>query len=126
MHVKTDTKEKFHVITIEEKHLSANMTAAMEDLLGPILQNSVKNVVLNCTDIETMDDAAAAAIVKLQQAYYEQNASFVVCCVQPGAEKLLRKNGYFDQLNPVPTESEAWDIIQMEEIERDLFRDDAL
>lgn len=126
MHVKTDTKEKFHVITIEEKHLSANMTAAIENLLLEPLENSVKSVVLNCTAIERIDEAAAGAIVKIQQHYYEQNASFVVCCVQPDAEKQLRSNGTLELLNIVPTESEAWDIIQMEEIERELMEGDEM
>ena len=29
-----------------------------------------------------------------------------------------------EQLNVTPTESEAWDIVQMEEIERELLDDD--
>jgi anti-anti-sigma factor len=124
MNVKTDTKEKFHVITIEEPAIAANMTAELEQCLQLYLQNNVKNVILNCKDIQTMDDAAAEAIVKIQQSYYEQNASFVVCGLQPGLEKSLDKKGLLELLNTTPTESEAWDIIQMEEIERELMDGD--
>ena len=121
MNVKTDTKEKFHVITIGEQAIAANMTAELEQSLLQYLKNNVKNVILNCKDIETMDDAAAETLVKIQQQFYEQNASFVVCGLQPGVEKSLDKTGLLELMNVTPTESEAWDIIQMEEIERELM-----
>ncbi len=124
MNVKTDTKEKFHVITIGEPAIAANMTAELEQTLIQYLKNNVKNVILNCKDIQTMDDAAAETIVKIQQQFYEQNASFVVCGVQPQVEETLDKTGLLELMNIVPTESEAWDMIQMEEIERELMDND--
>ena len=124
MNVKTDTKEKFHVITICEREIAANMTAELEASLSVYLKNNVKNVILNCEDIQKLDDAAAEAIVKIQQSFYELNASFVVCGLQPAVEEALDKTALLELMNVTPTESEAWDIIQMEEIERDLMDDD--
>jgi anti-anti-sigma factor len=124
MNVKTDTKEKFHVITICETEIAANMTADLEQSLKIYLKNNVKNVILHCEDIQKIDDAAAEALIKIQQVFYEQNASFVVCGLQPSVEEALDKSGLLELLNATPTESEAWDIIQMEEIERELMDDD--
>lgn len=124
MHVKTDTKEKFYVITIGEPAIAANMTAEMEHILLSFLKNNVKNVILNCKDIQTMEDAAAESLVKIQQSFYELNASFVVCEIQPILEESLDKKGLLELMNITPTESEAGDIIQMEEIERELMDDD--
>jgi len=124
MKVKIDTRENFHAITILERDVAANMTAEMEQSLKEYLKNNVKNVILNCRDIKTMDDAAAETLVKIQQQFYEQNASFVVCNLQPELEESLDKTGLLELMNAVPTESEAWDIIQMEEIERELMDDD--
>jgi anti-anti-sigma factor len=124
MIVKTDTKEKFHVITIGEPVIAANMTAELEECLQSVLKNNVKNVILNCKDIQNMDDAAAETLVKLQQSFYERNASFVVCSLQPAVEESLDKTGLLELMNITPTETEAWDIIQMEEIERELMDDD--
>ncbi len=124
MNVKTDTKEKFHVITIGEQAIAANMTAELEQSLVQYLKNNVKNVILNCTDIEIMDDAAAESIVKIQQLFYEQNVSFVVCGLRAGLEESLNQLGLLELMNTTPTVSEAGDIIQMEEIERELLDDD--
>jgi hypothetical protein len=39
-------------------------------------------------------------------------------------EEFLDKIEVLDLLNYTPTETEAWDIVQMEEIERELFEDE--
>ena len=124
MIVKTDTKEKFHVITIGEPVIAANMTAELEECLQSVLKNNVKNVILNCKDIQNMDDAAALSLAKIQQDFYEQSVSFVVCGLSPTLEATIDKLGLLETMNTTPTESEAWDIIQMEEIERELMDDD--
>lgn len=121
MKVKIDTREKFHAITIIESHLAANMTAEMEKSIMDFPQNGVKNVVLILKDIQTMDVAAGEWLVKCQQAFYEQNASFVICELQPAVEDMLDGNGLLEMMNVTPTESEAWDIVQMEEIERNIL-----
>jgi anti-anti-sigma factor len=124
MQVKIDTREKFHVITIKERHLAANLTEELGRVLFPFLENEVKNLVLNLEDIEQMDVAAGEELVKIQQAFYEQNASFVVCSLRPAVESALAETGLLELMNVTPTESEAWDIVQMEEIERELLGGD--
>lgn len=121
MEVKINTREKFHAITIQEPSLAANMTENLEDCLLPLLQTDVKNVVLNLRDIQTMDNAAAERLVQLQQMFYENNASFVICELQKQVAEVLDKQNLLKLINVTPTESEARDIVQMEEIERELM-----
>ena len=126
MEVKTDTKEKFHVITVETPHLTANMTAELNQHLLPLLQTNVRNVVLNAKYIKIIDEEAAEGLVKLQQNFYEQNASFVICELDPAVENFLDNIELLEVMNVTPTESEAADIVQMEEIERDLLDEEDL
>jgi len=121
MQVKIDTKENFHVFYIQESNLTANMTEELQFRLLTYLQNPVKNIVLNCKDIIFIDDAAAETLISLQQKFYEQHASFVICGLQPKVEEALDKTGLLEIMNVVPTESEAGDIVLMEEIERELL-----
>ena len=121
MNVKTDTKEKFHVITVPGPSLSATMTDELGDCLLPYLQNDVKNLVLILKDIETIDLPLAEKLVYIQQKFYENNASFVICELQKPVEEFLDKNQLLEMMNVTPTESEAWDIVQMEEIEREFL-----
>ena len=121
MQVKIDTKEKFHAITISDSILAANMTADIEQCLLPILERGVKNVVLLLKDTQNIDDAAAECLVRVQQSFYDAGSSFVICELTPEVEKSLENNGLLELMNVTPTESEAWDIVQMEELERELL-----
>jgi anti-anti-sigma factor len=121
MDVKRDTKERFHAITLPGPSLSATMTEELANWLLPYLQNDVKNVVLVLKDIESIDNAAAEKLVHIQQQFYENNASFVICQLQKPVEEFLDKSELLEMMNVTPTESEAWDIVQMEEIERELM-----
>ena len=124
MLVKIDTKEKFHVITLNSYDLSANMTAEMNKSLLPLLQSQVKNIVFNLSNLASVDTAGGECLVKLQQYFYENNASFVFCEMQKPIENFLDEQGLLELMNVTPTESEAWDIVQMEEIERELLNED--
>ncbi|MDZ4794285.1 MAG: STAS domain-containing protein [Bacteroidota bacterium] len=121
MQVKTDTKEKFHAITVLAPTLSATMTDELGDCLLPFLQNDVKNLVLILKDIESIDVVAGEKLVYIQQKFYENNASFVICGLQKPVEDFLDENELLEMMNVTPTESEAWDIVQMEEIEREFL-----
>jgi anti-anti-sigma regulatory factor len=121
MQVKIDTREKFHAITILEPVLAANMTEDLEKVLLPIIGQDVKNVVLILKDIPEVEEAAAESLVKIQQAFYDNSASFVICELTPEVEKYLEDDGFLELMNVTPTESEAWDIVQLEEVERELL-----
>ena len=121
MEVKTDTKEKFHVIRIVTPQLSANMAAELNNQFIELLKDSIKNVVLNLHDVKSADEEAAEILVRTQQNFYEAGASFVICELSKELESFLDDKELLELMNVTPTESEASDIIQMEEIERDLL-----
>ena len=122
MNVKIDTKERFTVITPEDAHLSVNMTEELNDLLLGYLQKDIPHVVLKMEFVQFVDDLMAENIAAIQQQFYENNCSFVICNLQKNVEQLLVKKELLEIMNITPSESEAWDILQMEEIERDFWR----
>ncbi len=121
MKVKIDTKEKFHVLDIQEVNLSANMTEELNQRLLIYLEKDLKNIVLKMGNIKEIDEPIARSLASIQQQFYENNASLVICCIRLEVEEFLDKNEILEVLNFTPTESEAWDIVQMEEIERELL-----
>jgi anti-anti-sigma factor len=122
--VKTNTKEKFHVITVTAPALTAVMAAELSDLLLPYLQNDVKNIILNLKELQSLDEIAAERLVKLQQNFYEKNSSFVICEIGKPIEDFLDNVNLLEVMNSTPTESEAMDIVQMEEIEREFLNEE--
>ncbi len=121
MNVKIDTKEKFHVITPEHSSLTENMTEEFSQLLLSCLKKDFNNIILNLKEVDTMDERVADCIINSQQLFYDQQRSFVICELKPEVESFLDQKDMLDLINYTATESEAWDIVQMEEIERELF-----
>lgn len=123
MNFKIDTKEKFTVIKPEEAILSANMTEPLNSLLQEYLPKPVPHLVLNLSLVNTIEPEVAEMISSAQQEFYEKNCSFIVCEMKESVEKAFDDLELLEFMNVTPTESEAWDIVQMEEIERELLGD---
>ena len=124
MNVKIDTKERFTVITPGEAHLSVNMTEELNQLLLSYLQKDMPHIILKMDAVQLVDEQMAENIAQVQQQFYENNSSFVICNLQKEVEQLLEDKELLEFMNITPSESEAWDMVQMEEIEREFLRDE--
>jgi len=124
MEVKIDTKEKFTVVTPLSANLSANMSAEFIKKCEDLLHEPIKNIVLKMSEVSEIDEEVAIAITHLQHEFYENSASFVICNISEAVEAVLEKLELAELWNITPSESEAWDIVQMEEIERELLDGD--
>jgi anti-anti-sigma regulatory factor len=122
MNVKIDTKEKFTVLTPQVEKISANMTEDIEKLAGyaPV---GIPHLVINMINVSEIAPEAAQKLSDVQQQAYEKDHSFVICEMQDAVEAVFDAEELTDMMNITPSESEAWDIVQMEEIERELMGD---
>lgn len=121
MIVKIDTKEKFCVITPEVNEITANMSDELYKCLSIQLSKSVPHTILNLHLAEKIDDTVLTMIYEMQQKFYNDNNSFVICGINKSISNQLEALELLDTMNITPSESEAWDIVQMEEIERELL-----
>ncbi|MFT4204723.1 MAG: STAS domain-containing protein [Chitinophagaceae bacterium] len=121
---KLDTKEKFNVVTPNTAQIADITAEKLRQILQEQLQKTPKNVVLNLENVESIDAATGGALGEIAAQYMDSNVSFVLCGLTPTVKKTLDALELTDILNITPTESEAWDIVQMEEIERELFSDE--
>lgn len=124
MNFKIDTKEKFTEICVAEPVISANMTAELSQMLSEWMEKPEKNLILSLKGVQEVAASAALTFLDWQTAFYDRKQSFVLCELEPAVEEKWEEDGLLEQLNVTPTLSEAWDIVQMEEIERELFSDD--
>lgn len=123
MNVKIDTKEIFHVISIMDSELTANMAATLLALIAKKQEEESKSIILNLETVKQMDKDFASELNNLKENLYTENKSFVICNLSENIKQNLSNWGILETLNYTPTESEAWDIVQMEEIERELGMD---
>lgn len=124
MQVKIDTKEKFTVVTPLEAVITDNLAADWYQYCQTCLSAQPQDIVLNLSEVNAISAPGSELLLNIQQQFYEAGTSFVICCLQPEVEAFLDSSEVLEMLNVTPTESEAWDIVQMEAIERELLDDD--
>ena len=121
MNFKIDTKEKFQEIKLLEPDLTANMTDKLSEMLHTVSKTEPPNVILSMEAVTGIDPEIGILLNEEQSRWYEQHHSFVICHLQPQVEAALEAAGVLENMNTAPTLSEAWDLVQMEEIERELL-----
>ena len=124
MHYKIDTKEKFAVLSLLDPILSSNLVPELNDLIKNLGLTSPKNLVLNLGAVKDWDLSIMALLAQHQEVFYDNNTSFVLCSLSDELQNALDLTEFGEVMNLTPTESEAWDIVQMEEIERELLDSD--
>ena len=124
MQYKTELKEKFTVLTILENSLSSNLVPELAQMIAKIGAEAPKNLVLNLGQVARWELPVIVQLAEAQGSFYENNTSFVICCLSDSLQDTLDLTDYAEIMNLTPTESEAWDIVQMEEIERELLDSD--
>ena len=129
MRIKIDTKERFKVITILEPLLTARLAAEFMEILqkghedDSSTPEAFTHLVVVMSEVQEIESETPQSLAAIQQEYYAHQHSFVYCGLQPAVEAAIKQAGVYDMMNITPTESEAWDILQMEEIERELLND---
>lgn len=118
---KIDTREKFHVIKIEESNLSANLADKLVKLITNCLATLPKNCIINLSMVETISSEIITQMVSFQQYSLENNISLVFYLLSKDVKKSLEAEDVLDLLQITPTESEAIDIVYMEEMEREMW-----
>jgi len=113
------------MITPVSDFSSDNLTAEFKELVFSYLQHKT-NIVISLKNVVKLDEKTVEMVAALQQEFYEQNISFVICEVQLPVQAIINSLDLDGVLNIAPTDTEAWDIVQMEEIERELLRDDEI
>ena len=124
MHYKIDTKEKFTVLSLLDPKLSSNLVPELNDLVKNLGSNSPKTLVLNLEAVKDWDLSIMELLAQHQEVFYDNNSSFVLCCLSDDLQSALDSTEFGEVMNLTPTETEAWDIVQMEEIERELLDSD--
>ncbi len=123
MKFKIDTREKFTMITPDSDFSSDNLTAEFKELVASLLQHKT-NIVINLKNVVRIEEKIIKELAAWQKQFYEQHVSFVMCELQLPVQAIINQLDFDEVLNITPTETEAWDIVQMEEIERELLGDE--
>ena len=119
MQFKIDTKEKIVIFRLEETTLNAKMSDELESVIGNVPGLAEKNLILDLHSLESADASGLKAIFTAYNRQYERGLSAAIAGLNTTLTTALT-GAYPEMLNVVPTESEAIDMVMMEDFEREL------
>ncbi len=123
MNFKIDTREKFTVITPVSDFLSDSLTEEFLKLVQSFYEKQI-SLVINFKNVITTNEHFIKQIAALKNEFYSKNVSFILCELTLPVIAFINQLYMNEVLIITPTETEAWDIVQMEEIERELLSDE--
>ncbi len=123
MQFKIDTKEKLVIFRLEETTLDAKMAVLLEEALEHLQDLEEKNLVLALDSLGSADERGLRAIFTVYNRQYERGLSAAVAHLNTTLTTRLI-TAYPDMQNVVPTESEAIDMVMMEDFERELDKEE--
>jgi hypothetical protein len=120
MNFKIDTKDAFYVIYLNTPQFTAKLAEEIIVEVTKSQKEMTKSLVLNLELVTSIEKGAIESLDNLYENTIGKRKSFVLCCMDQHVKEYFFNANLLEKINHTPTESEAWDIVQMEEIEREL------
>ena len=124
MEFKIDTKPNFIMLTPVSNHLDAKLTAALSQKWEELTQSGSANFIIDLHNCLDADNASFNELTLLHENCYNAGQSLVFTGMNEEVLAALKKEELDTVLNITPTMAEAVDIVNMEILERDLFKED--
>jgi len=118
-----DKQEKYTLMNMGEEQLNTINAPALKAELVILLNEGVRNFVLDVSAVNFIDSSGLSAILTADR-LWKDNGSFILTGVKHENVKKLIKISRLDTiLTILPTVQESVDYVLMEEIERELNAD---
>ena len=124
MEFKIDTKDTFTVITPIMQKISANLTGELAEKCIEVRQSGSINLIIDLQHCMEIEKSCLPELLKLHEESYSQDQSIVFTRVNEKIMAILKEDETDLMINIAPRLDEAIDIISMEILERDLFKEE--
>lgn len=120
MNYTQEEKEKFLLFKVTADKLDATISTEVKAAVSNAINQGHKNIIMDMSQVKYCDSSGLNVILIGYRGCKNANGSFILF----GTSKMVSKLIHMSQLNTilsiVETESEAIDLLYMEEIERDI------
>ena len=124
MEFKIDTTAHYTTILPEAGALDASLAGSLRARCQELRDEAPRNLILNFAALDTVEDAAYEALAGIHEDSYGQDCSVVFTAIPETALREMKKQDLHHALNITPTLQEAIDMVMMENMERDLFKEE--
>jgi anti-anti-sigma factor len=118
-----DKEGRLTLITANVDKLDTTCAPELKSELVYLNKTGVRNVVIDMSATRFCDSSGLSALLVGNRLCKSVNGSLVVCGLQEAVRKLIQISQLESVLSITPTASEAMDLLYMEEIEKDVNKD---
>ena len=105
-------EEKYHRILIETPCFTQAAFDEFQKLVAPLIESNA-HLIVNAEKVVEIETPAAKSLIQMAEAQAEKSCTFVIINKEPGVV-----SAFDDELAIVPTEPEAVDYFNFDELER--------
>lgn len=119
-----DKREKYLSFTLDEDKLDSTIAPQLKSELLILSTEGYRNMIFDLSKVKFVDSSGLSAILIGNRLCKDSGGTFVLTSVQESVMKLVKISQLDSILVILPTESEATDYILMEEVRREIEKED--
>ena len=123
MNFTIEDKGRYTLVTSNVEKLDTTCAPELKSELVYLNKTGVRNVLMDQTNTRYCDSSGLSALLVANRLCKSVNGSLVVCGLQEPVQKLVQISQLETVLSITPTASEGIDLLYMEEIEKDINKD---
>ncbi len=113
-------KKDHTLITSGVEKLDSSCAPDLKSKFVYLNKQGVRNIILDLSKTRYCDSSGLSSILVAHRLCKEANGSFILASLQDSVQKLIDISQLNNVLKITPTYKEAVDLLQMEEVERDV------
>lgn len=123
MNFTIEDKGRYTMVTSNVEKLDTACAPELKSELVYLNKTGVRNVLIDLSATRYCDSSGLSALLVANRLCKSVNGTLVVCGLQEPVQKLVQISQLESVLSIAPTASEAVDLLYMEEIEKDVNKD---
>lgn len=117
-------KDKYTLVTTNVDKLDTTCAPELKSELVYLNKTEVRNIIIDMGRTRYCDSSGLSALLVANRLCKGVNGSLVICSLQEPVMKLVQISQLESVLSITPTIEEAVDLLYMEEIEKDVKKED--
>lgn len=117
-------KDKYTLVSTNVDKLDTTCAPELKSELVYLNKTNVRNIVIDMSKTRYCDSSGLSALLVANRLCKGVNGSLVICSLQEPVMKLVQISQLESVLSITPTIEEAVDLLYMEEIEKDVKKED--
>ena len=124
MKYSVDKQDRYTLITLNEDNLNTVLAPDLKSKFIVFHNEGTKNLILDLSNVKFVDSSGLSAILTGNRLWKGESTFVLTGLVHQSVKKLIEISKLNSVLNIIPTTKESIDYIMMEELERDLNREE--